>query len=88
MGWSATAKACEVERRWSEVCVSQTGMQNRYRGKDGKTYFYQMGREQDDGAIVGQTFLINDEMTLSWKKGNWRIEPDGRVTRKPTAFPA
>lgn len=88
MGWSATARACEIEREWSKTCESLTGMSNRYRGKDGRLYFYEIGREREDGAIVGVSYLMDEEMKRCWKKGGWRIEPDGKITRRPTAFPA
>jgi hypothetical protein len=78
MGWSCTACASEVERSWSEVCYKQTGLQNGY-DVAGDRLFYDVGREQYDGAITGQVF----SMTTGRKVGTFRIEPDGKVSRWP-----
>ena len=83
MGWSATAKACEVERAWMETCQSQTGSQNVYEVA-GKRYFYETGREQRDGAITGTVFRFVGEGCV--RSGSFRIEADGTVTRYPSGL--
>jgi len=51
----------------------------RLRGED---YFYERGREQGDGAITGQLWLMlaND---MARPVGTYRIEPDGTIARFP-----
>ncbi len=46
---------------------------------NGDKYFFERGRENDDGAITGQIFLFraND----CWVAGSVRIEPNGKITR-------
>lgn len=79
MGWSCTWLASDVERRWSDLCYEQTGIQNAYDTVEGERLFYDIGRETRDGAIVGQVF----SMTSGRKVGTFRIEPDGSVSRFP-----
>jgi hypothetical protein len=84
MGWSATAKACDIERAWSDACHKQTGQSNAYE-TEGKRFFYDTGREQRDGAITGQVFrMLPDGMAV--RSGSFRIESDGTVTRYPTGL--
>lgn len=87
MGWSATKKACDTMETLDRKCKEISGMSNRYTGTDGKTYFYQIGREQQDGAIVGQVFLMDTGANLCWRKGSFKISADGKIARKPLAFP-
>ena len=84
MGWSATAKACDTERHWSNICHAQTGRSNVYTAK-GNTYFYDTGREQRDGAITGQVFRMSDSGYCA-KVGSFRIEADGTVAKDPTGL--
>ena len=84
MGWSATAKACDIERQWSNACRAQTGGSNKYEA-NGNTYFYDIGREQRDGAITGQVFQMSDT-GYATRVGTFRIEPDGTVTRYPVGI--
>ena len=81
MGWSATAKACDIERQWSDVCYAQTGQGNVYEHK-GSRYFYDTGREQRDGAITGSVFRMS-AYGHATRVGSFRIEPDGTVARYP-----
>jgi len=84
MGWSATAKACQVEQEWAQACHAQTGQSNVYE-TSGKRFFYDTGREQRDGAITGQVFrMLPDGFAV--RSGSFRIEADGTVTRYPTGL--
>ena len=85
MGYSCTKLANDSERKMSALCVSLTGMSNRYIGTDGKEYFYLIGRENRDGAITGSVFLMANG--FAYRKGTFRIESDGTIARKPLAFP-
>ena len=49
---------------------------------NGKHYFYEIGRENRDGAITGVCYK---ETTPGYcvRAGSFRIEPDGKITRFP-----
>src|ERR1700733_5435331 len=49
-------------------------------GKD--QYFFERGKEQEDGAITGSLFVCLPD-DFARKVGNVRIEPDGTLTRFP-----
>jgi hypothetical protein len=53
----------------------------------GNKYFFERGREQDDGAITGQVWRMDPEdaqgRCFCHRSGSARIEPGGRVTRFP-----
>lgn len=51
----------------------------------GKQYFFERGREQEDGAITGalMEMLPND---FCRPCGRVRIEPDGKLSKFPVAF--
>lgn len=86
MGWSARADACHVIDAWTRGCVANGGTQNVYVGTDGRRYFYEIGREQADGAIVGSVFRFRGDTELADRAGSFRISPDGDVVRWPTKF--
>lgn len=81
MGYSCTSLASETERTWSDVCYRQTGAQNVYE-VGGERFFYDVGRENRDGAITGQVF----SMETGRKVGSFRIEATGVVSRFPKGF--
>jgi hypothetical protein len=96
MSYSCAARASDIERVWADVCYKQTGSSNVYE-VDGKRYFYNVGREQRDGAVTGSVWRM--EVALRDSKGShvgsdgvcvragtFRIEPDGTVTRFPVGF--
>ena len=82
MGYSCTTLASETERTWSEACYKQTGMSNRYIGKDGSEYFYEIGQEREDGAIVGSVYKMTGR-----RVGSFKIKPNGEVEVKPYSMP-
>ena len=45
-------------------------------------YFYERGREQADGAITGELFLMLPGETCR-RVGGFKIAPDGRIVRFP-----
>lgn len=85
MGYSCTKLAGDMEKNMSDICYSLTGLSNRYVGENGQNYFYEIGRENNDGAITGTVYLLKNE--LAYKRGTFRIEPNGIVSRKPLSFP-
>jgi hypothetical protein len=87
MSYSCTALAGNVEKAWSNACYKQTGSSNRYIGTDGKSYFYEIGREREDGAIVGSVHQFNADMTGCHRVGSFKIKPNGDVEVKPKAMP-
>ena len=87
MGYSCTALAYETERAWSEACYKQTGRSNQYIGNDGAHYFYEIGKEREDGAIVGSVHKFNREMTGCHRVGSFKIKPNGNIEVKPMSMP-
>ena len=84
MSYSCTASASDIERTWADVCYKQTGSSNVYE-VDGKRYFYDVGREQRDGAVTGSVFRMAGDGSCV-RAGTFRIEPDGTVARFPIGF--
>ncbi len=48
----------------------------------GKEYFYEVGREQADGAITGSLYLMVSPDSAQ-KAGTFRIDADGTINRFP-----
>jgi len=83
MGYSATAKAMEVIEKITEKCLNETGSQNVWKHK-GKFYMFEIGRENMDGAVTGQIFLLltnnaSFKRAKAIKKGGFKINPDGSI---------
>lgn len=81
MGWSCTAAADDTLRKWEAVCRESTGSSNAWTELFAE-YFFEVGAEQDDGAVVGDVFKSTDEKTC-WRSGGFRVEPDGTVSEAP-----
>jgi len=89
MGWSCTARAGLVFD-----ALGQEFNQPTSNGLPGGG-FYEAGREQDDGAIVGSVWRpLNAAERARWahldrldervvRAGSFRIAPDGRIVRFP-----
>lgn len=102
MGYSYTAAAGKTEELWSQACRAQTGSQNTFYPRvsrdgtintDGPAYFYERGRENDDGAITGSVYKFtgssNSIVTGTARKvGTYKINPDGTVERAPAFLKA
>ena len=82
MGYSCTKLAGDTLELWSEICYQQTGMSNRYIGNDGNSYFYEVGAERTDGAIVGSVYRIT-----GYRVGSFKIKPNGDIEVKPYSMP-
>jgi len=89
MGYSCTTAASRTEQLWVEACVLNGGFESQNTWSDlGRTYFFERGRENADGAITGAIYKFvgssNSIVTGTARKvGTYRIEPDGTVTRAP-----
>lgn len=89
MGWSCSAAANEVLKRWTAACRAQTGSQNEF-VVNGRKYFWDITRtEWEDGSITGSVLLtLNAKSTdgsfFCRKIGSFRINGDGTVARAPT----
>ena len=81
MGWSCNADAGRTLDAWRALCVESTNGSNTWETKRGM-YFYEVGRENDDGAITGTVMrMIGSGKCRS--AGSFRINPDGTVARGP-----
>src|SRR4051812_48515125 len=84
MGWGCTAKAgyrLSAIQDWT-YAHGGLGSQNSWRDPKGNRYFFEVGREQRDGAITATIFKWVDD-THARRSGSLRIEPDGRGFRGP-----
>ena len=79
MGYSCTCAAMDTLDRISDVCYKQTKSQNVYLYGNNK-YFWEIGEENSDGAITGEIYKYLPNGYVS-KSGDFRIEPDGDITR-------
>ena len=73
MGYSCTAKAAMV----LDTFHGGGEVSNTWTWK-GTEYFYEQGRENQDGAITGTIWSMSGR-----RKGSFRISPDGIVERAP-----
>ena len=90
MSYSCRLDADTTYREWLDYCHSVTGLSNSYIYKE-QRYSLQLGREQHDGAMTGSVYLLIDNpdiagQWLAYKKGTFRIEPNGIATRYPTGL--
>lgn len=81
MGWSCAIEAARALDAFSEACIKSTGSQNTWEER-GKRYFFETGREHEDGAITGTVFRIEADGRC-YRSGSFRIEADGTVKRAP-----
>ena len=82
MGYSCTALAGDTLELWQDSCYKQTGMSNRYVGNDGNSYFFEIGKEREDGAIVGSVHKMT-----GYRVGSFKIKPNGDIEVKPYSMP-
>jgi hypothetical protein len=90
MSYTCRLDADTTYREWLAYCYSTTGVSNTYIYKD-QRYNLQLGRSQDDDAITGSVYLLIDNpdidgQYLAYKKGTFRIEPNGIATRYPAGL--
>lgn len=85
MGYSCSAKADEALESLRDML--QAGNQNLpcnvWIGTGGEKHFYEIGREQADGAITGAVWKFLPDNSAR-KIGAFRIEPNGRIERFPS----
>lgn len=102
MGYScATAAANTMDHLMETLCKSRYG--NSWTDKVGRMCFWERGREQKDGAIVGHVNRDIDETRWTEKYarhygafvagkcekiGSFRIEPDGFIKAFPGVEPS
>lgn len=87
MGYSYAAKAGYVLDELMiqvQISPSKTGTSNGWSYQD-REYFFEYGRENNDGAITGIVWEILSGGNRCRRTGSARIEPDGRITRFPTS---
>ena len=86
MGYSCATLAGLAEKAMLEVLQqagqdhkgTSNGWQHRY---SYETYFFERGREQDDGAVTGSVWkncMLNGK-EFARRVGSVRIEPDGHI---------
>lgn len=81
MGYSATSEAFKALEEVTKFCVENTGELNTWKHND-RYFFYEVGRENADGAITGSIVEMTPKQTVRGKS-SFRIEPNGDVTRFP-----
>lgn len=87
MGYSCAVKASLAEDAMIQVLKETRGPggngSNTW-GDDGEPHHAEVGREQRDGAVVGTVWApAPGKPGYARKKGTYRVEPDGKVTRWP-----
>ena len=90
MGYSCRADAMETLERMMGTSTSHTSTGWLY---NGWYCFYEIGRENRDGAITGKVHMTDQpsdifERAAVIKSGSFRISPDGKVERFPYATQA
>ena len=89
MGWSCTAAANDAMDYVMRAREDQQSS-NSWPDAAGHWLFYDIGRENDDGAITAQVYrttrpaAYRERVTVR-SAGGLRIEPDGYITRWPGA---
>lgn len=77
MGYSAAAAAISVLNTFTtEDATSNTWTYS------GKSYFYEVGKENRDGAVTGSVWRVFSDGRAE-RAGSFRIEPNGAITRAP-----
>ncbi len=85
MGYSCNTAAAYAMDEISAMCVKSTGSSNTWTHGKNK-YFYERGRENNDGAITGTVwkFVMHNGEERVKRAGSYRISPNGVVERFPT----
>ncbi len=79
-GWSCTQAAGRVLDAWVKFCLEQSGQQNVFSTPRGQA-FWETGREQADGSIVGSIYYMDGS-----RGGSFKIDADGNVVTAPAAL--
>lgn len=78
MGYSCAAAASDMLGVINKMCGLKDGVLH----IDGGEYFFERGREQNDGAVTGQLMKMVGE-NFCRPAGGVRINPDGSIARFP-----
>ena len=78
MGWSCTQEADNTLRKIQTLYMGNSN----YWMYKGKNFFFEIGREQEDGSITGSVFQDISSDTCK-KVGSIKIDPDGKIIRFP-----
>lgn len=81
MGYSCTTAANRTVDKWSDFCFKQNGSSNTFES-NGDSYFYEIGRENGDGAITGTIWKVLIDGRCK-RSGTFRVNPDGTIARAP-----
>jgi hypothetical protein len=92
MGWSASALAINVHEALNDV-LQRGGSDDRNSAnvwvRENRHYFWETGRENDDGAVTGTVMgQWQNDPSRYIKVGSFRIEATGKITRFPTSTAA
>ena len=80
MGWSCSAKAYQELERIQDYCRRDSGGSSNTFSENGQTYFFEVdGKEHEGGAITGTVYEIQTAKPV----GDFRIEPDGKISAFP-----
>ncbi|HUV84113.1 MAG TPA: hypothetical protein VMV86_00295 [Methanosarcinales archaeon] len=82
MGYSARTDAFN-SLEWIMAARLDQMSNNAWLDDHGMNCFYEIGRENTDGAITGTCHKCADERIVA--HASFRIEPNGKVTRFPYA---
>lgn len=82
MGYSCTKLAGDTLDQWQNACYEMTKMSNRYIGRDGQEYFFEIGAETSDGSIYGSVYRMTGR-----RVGSFSIKPNGEINAKPYSMP-
>ena len=83
MGWSASVKACHTLDLIEDALRKGGYYTNGVWSYGGKEYFYELGREREDGGIRGSIYQLLPGGTYCVRRGTFAIAPDGRILRFP-----
>jgi hypothetical protein len=81
MGYSCTASAGNALDFIMDMVTDPNGSSNSWT-HEGTGYFFEMGREHEDGAVTGTVMRMVGENACR-PAGSVRIAPDGKVVRFP-----
>lgn len=84
MGYSCTLKADKTLQTLMSIIGKGEKSSNTWI-HNGNKYFYEIGKENSDGAITGTIYrVIKGDDSKCLKTGSFRIDADGKIVRFPT----
>lgn len=82
MGWSCRKDAMDTLDAITTI-LDELIPENNSSNKLPNGGFWEIGREQSDGAIVGTCWKSSGKPGFVVKNGSFRIEPNGKISRFP-----